>query len=292
MDRTVEAGAGGPGRVAGRVAVVTGASRGLGAGLAARFAEVGLGLGLCARREPEVPPTAGDGARVVTGAVDVTDPVAVDRFADAVVERLGRIDLWVNNAGLLAPIGPLRDVDPGVLRANIEVNVLGVLHGSATFARHVRSRPGGGMLVNVTSGATRDAGWAAYCAPSAVDHATRVALEEAGSGLRAFAGARGRDTGLQALIRATPPERFPGRPVPPDPEEGAQQPGLGGRPRPGPSTPRPTPRPCSGCRTSPAERMRAAAAGPRPPGLSPGGDHGPASSGRQTSRSGSQGRAG
>src|SRR5690606_28625940 len=93
MDRTVEAGAGGPGPgVAGRVAVVTGASRGLGAGLAARFAEVGLGLGLCARREPEVPPTAGDGARVVTGAVDVTDPVAVDRFADAVVERLGRID--------------------------------------------------------------------------------------------------------------------------------------------------------------------------------------------------------
>ena len=200
--------------MAGRVAVVTGASRGLGAGLAARFAEVGLGLGLCARREPEVPPTAGDGARVVTGAVDVTDPVAVDRFADAVVERLGRIDLWVNNAGLLGPVGPLREVDPGELRANIEVNVLGVLHGSATFARHVRSRPGGGMLVNVTSGAAtrRTRGWAAYCAAkAAVDHATRVvALEEAGSGLRAFAVAPGVvDTDMQALIRATPPERFP-----------------------------------------------------------------------------------
>src|SRR5690606_25929233 len=95
--------------------------------LAARFAEAGLALGLCARHEPPVPDGAAE--RAVTAAVDVTDPDAVDRFADAVVERLGRIDLWVNNAGLLAPIGPLRDVDPGELRANIEVNVLGVLHG-------------------------------------------------------------------------------------------------------------------------------------------------------------------
>ena len=44
--------------------------------------------------------------------MDVTDAAAVDRFAAAVVERFGRIDLWINNAGLLDPIGPLRDADP------------------------------------------------------------------------------------------------------------------------------------------------------------------------------------
>lgn len=209
--------------------VVTGASRGLGAGLAARFADVGLGLGLCARHEPAVPAEAEGGAdggpgpggepgplrdRVVTAAVDVTDPAAVDRFCDEVVGRLGRIDLWVNNAGLLAPIAPLRLADPAELRANIEANVLGVLYGSAAFARHVRARQGGGVVVNISSGAaTRPyEGWAAYCASkAAVDHATRVvAAEEAGGGLRAYAVAPGVvDTEMQAAIRATPVERFP-----------------------------------------------------------------------------------
>jgi len=241
MDRTVEGPAGGSGGRAGRpVAVVTGASRGLGAGLAARFAARGFGLGLCARHEPAAPPVppgsssgesatdvdgdaeaegdaVGRGAeasRVVTAAVDVTDPAAVDRFAAEVVARLGRIDLWVNNAGLLAPIAPLRDADPAELRANVEVNVLGVMYGSAAFARHVRSRPGGGVLVNISSGAATKAyeGWAAYCASkAAVDHLTRVvAIEEAEAGLRTFAVAPGVvDTEMQAAIRATPPERFP-----------------------------------------------------------------------------------
>jgi benzil reductase ((S)-benzoin forming) len=187
--------------------------------MAARLAARGWSLGLCARHEPDraVGDPAGGGRppdQIVTGAVDVADPEAVDRFAAAVVAGLGRIDLWVNNAGLLAPIGPLRAVDAGELRANIEVNVLGVLHGSATFARHVRSREGGGVLVNISSGAGATAyeGWAAYCASkAAVDHATRVvAAEEADAGLRAYAVAPGVvDTGMQAAIRATPAEQFP-----------------------------------------------------------------------------------
>lgn len=211
MDRTVRESA----AAAGRVAVITGASRGLGAGMAERLAEAGLGLGLCARHEPPVPATAGPaGVDVVTAAVDVTDPDAVDRFAVEVVGRLGRIDLWINNAGMLGPIGPLRDLDPGEVAANVAINVVGVLHGSAAFARHVRSRPGGGVLVNITSGAATNPyeGWSAYCASkAAVDQATRVvAAEEAGAGLRAHAVAPGVvDTEMQAQIRATPADRFP-----------------------------------------------------------------------------------
>ena len=107
--------------VSGRVAVVTGASRGLGAGLAVHFAASGMHLGLCARHRPVLAartrPTAQDG-RIepseppVTAAVDVTDRAALDAFAAAVVARYGRIDLWVNNAGLLGPIGPLAEADP------------------------------------------------------------------------------------------------------------------------------------------------------------------------------------
>jgi benzil reductase ((S)-benzoin forming) len=195
------------------VAVVTGASRGLGAGLAARFAEAGMRLGLCARTEPPVP----DGApadNVLTAVVDVTDPRGVDRFGASVAERFGRIDLWINNAGVLGPIVQLRDADMDELASVLDVNVLGVMNGSATFARHVRSRPGGGVLVNMTSGAAIHpyAGWAAYSASkAAADIATRVvAIEEADAGLHAYAVAPGVvDTDMQVLIRDTPSERFP-----------------------------------------------------------------------------------
>jgi benzil reductase ((S)-benzoin forming) len=199
------------------VAVITGASRGLGAGMAERFAARGLALGLCARHEPAgtaVADAVGGPTTVLTAAVDVTDAAAVERFCTDVVEAFGRIDLWVNNAGLVAPIAPLREAVPDELRANVAVNVLGVLYGSATFARHVRARPGDGTLINISSGAATRAyeGWAAYCASkAAVDHATRVvAAEEADAGLRAFAVAPGVvDTDMHALIRGTAAEQFP-----------------------------------------------------------------------------------
>jgi NAD(P)-dependent dehydrogenase (short-subunit alcohol dehydrogenase family) len=181
--------------------------------MAARFVEHGLHLGLCARTEPAVPAAASDGT-VVTAPVDVTDAAALDRFVGRVVDRLGRIDLWINNAGVLDPIGPLRDADPVAVADNIRINVTGVLLGSAAFTRHVRARPGGGVLVNVSSGAATNpyAGWGPYCASkAAVDQATRVlAIEEADAGLRAFAVAPGVvDTDMQAAIRATPADRFP-----------------------------------------------------------------------------------
>jgi benzil reductase ((S)-benzoin forming) len=193
------------------VAVVTGASRGLGAGMAEVFATDGLRLGLCARTMPPVPASAPD---TVVATVDVSDTAALDAFGASVVERLGRIDLWINNAGILEPVGPLATADPAALRRNVEVNVLGVFHGSAIFARHVRSRPGRGVLVNLVSGAaTRPyEGWAAYCASkAAVVMVTEVvAEEERRNGLEAFALAPGVvDTGMQALVRSTRPEEFP-----------------------------------------------------------------------------------
>jgi len=209
--------------VSGRVAVVTGASRGLGAGLAVHFAASGMHLGLCARHRPVLAartrPTALDG-RIepseppVTAAVDVTDRAALDAFAAAVVARYGRIDLWVNNAGLLGPSGPLAEADPDLIRRTVDVNVTGVLNGSAVFAAHVRSRPGPGALVNISSGAATKPyeGWAAYCATkAAVDQLTRVvALEEARHGLVAFALSPGLvDTDMQAAIRASDESAFP-----------------------------------------------------------------------------------
>ncbi len=211
--------------VTGRVAVVTGASRGLGAGLAVHFAGSGMHLGLCARHRPRLAartrPTA-QGGRIVSSeapvlsAVDVTDRDALARFADAVVGRFGRIDLWVNNAGLLGPIAPLALAEGAEVARALEVNVIGVANGSSVFAAHVRERPGRGVLVNISSGAATKPyeGWAAYCASkAAVDQLTRVvALEEARHDLSAYSVSPGLvDTEMQVAIRGADPAWFPER---------------------------------------------------------------------------------
>ena len=95
--------------LAGRTAVITGASRGLGAGLARSLPRAGPPARLCARSEPAL----ADGPDVVARRLDVRDPAAVAAFAAAVEARFGAIDLWINNAGLLEPIDPLRDVAAG-----------------------------------------------------------------------------------------------------------------------------------------------------------------------------------
>jgi NAD(P)-dependent dehydrogenase (short-subunit alcohol dehydrogenase family) len=178
--------------------------------MAATFAEHGLRLGLCARTRPIAPP----GAEAVTATVDVTDAEDVDRFGSMVIERFGRIDLWINNAGVLEPIDFLADADAGALAHHVDVNVKGVLFGSRTFARHVRERDGTGVLVNMSSGAARTIyeGMAVYCASkAAVDMATEVvAHEEAAHGLLAYAVAPGVvDTRMQSLMRETPVDRLP-----------------------------------------------------------------------------------
>ncbi|NEX15319.1 MAG: short-chain dehydrogenase [Halochromatium sp.] len=197
--------------LANKVALITGASRGLGAGLAKRFLEQGLRVAVCARTQPKL---EGDTAKLFSVAADVTDAEAMQQLSDAVVERFGRIDLWINNAGLLAPIGPLRDNDPAEFARHIQVNVVGVFNGSRAFIRHLRQRGGDGVLLNISSGAARNAyaGWSAYCAgKAAVDRMSEsIALEEADSGLRVHAVAPGIiDTDMQAMIRDCSPEQFP-----------------------------------------------------------------------------------
>ena len=192
------------------VVVITGASRGLGAGMAECFAGMGLKLGLCARHRPEAPA----GSEAFCEAVDVTDADAVAAFAEAVAQTLGPIDLWINNAGILEPIAPVREIDSARFQQLLTINVLGVFNGSCTFVQHRRNHGGGGVLVNISSGAALRgvAGWSAYCASkAAVDRLSEaLALEEAGVGIRVLAVAPGVvDTEMQSTIRATTEENFP-----------------------------------------------------------------------------------
>lgn len=169
-----------------------------------------MNIAVCARSAPQL--DASDA--ILSMAADVSDAEAVQQFADKSVERFGKIDLWINNAGLLEPVAPLRNCSSDEVQKHINVNIMGVFHGTKAFINHVRSREGEGVLINISSGASTSAyaGWGAYCAgKAAVDMLTEVAhIEEEESGLRAYSVAPGIiDTDMQELIRSKSAEDFP-----------------------------------------------------------------------------------
>ena len=197
-------------KFASRTAVITGASRGIGAGLAQHFTERGLNLGLCSRSEPAL----ASSDTTLSRRVDVRNEADVKRFAEDVSKQFGSIDLWINNAGVLAPMAPIRNVSADAFREHIDINLAGVFLGSQAYIHHVRETGAGGVLINISSGAAWGgyAGWGAYCAGKAgVALLTQcIALEEEAAGLRAHAVAPGVvDTDMQAMIRDASEEDFP-----------------------------------------------------------------------------------
>ena len=166
----------------GKVVVVTGASRGLGAALVQEALSAGARVGACSRGPIPAVCEASD-ERSVARQLDVRDADALAGFVSQVRSALGPVDLWVNNAGVLGPVEPLRVSQPDALAAAVMTNVLGVMLGCQQFARLCREEQHRGVLLNISSGAARRAyaGWAAYCASkAAVDRLSEVmALEEA-----------------------------------------------------------------------------------------------------------------
>ena len=175
----------------GKVAVVTGASRGIGAATARVLAELGAKVVLTARTAEAIEAVAAE--IVDTGGEALAHPADVTRFADveAVVavatERFGRLDILVNNAGAIEPIARLADSDPAAWATAFDVNAKGVYHGlRAAIPAMLTS--GGGVVVNISSGAAVNAleGWSHYCAGKAAAlMLTRAAHKEYGeAGIR------------------------------------------------------------------------------------------------------------
>lgn len=161
-----------------RVAVVTGASKGLGAALASWLLAHGYAVGVCARSTPKIQGGLGR-------SVDVADAEGLRSFAEEVVFKLGRIDLWINNAGILGPVGPLRGTDQVLWDRTVAVNLIGVANGTRAFLG-TRARPKA-ILVNIASrvAITPAAGLSAYSATKAavVALSACVAKEEQDDGL-------------------------------------------------------------------------------------------------------------
>jgi NADP-dependent 3-hydroxy acid dehydrogenase YdfG len=139
--------------IQGKVVAVTGASSGIGAATARHLASLGATVVLGARRTDRLDQlvaeiTAAGGTAVAT-RVDVTEPADLRALVDTAVERYGRLDVLVGNAGI-AKIGPMADLDVAGWSAMIDVNVNGILHGIAA-ALPVFRRQGSGHLVTVVS---------------------------------------------------------------------------------------------------------------------------------------------
>ena len=172
----------------GDVALVTGASRGIGRAVAETLAAAGYAVGLCARSEgvDAVAESLRDsGARARAWRVDAADTEAVRSFVGEAAAHFGRVDVLVNNAGLNRA-GALSETDPDDLDAMFRVNVRGTFVAMQAAAEHM-VRQGGGRIVNVASWVARSPapGFLGYSASkAAVMSLTRgAALELAGAGV-------------------------------------------------------------------------------------------------------------
>ncbi|MFE9579608.1 SDR family oxidoreductase [Nocardia sp. NPDC006044] len=139
--------------IEGKVVAITGASSGIGEATARHLASLGAIVALGARRterlERVVAQIEADGGAAVATRVDVTERGDLQSLVGLAVERFGRLDVLVGNAGI-SKIGPVDDLDVEGWSAMIDVNVKGILHGIAA-ALPVFRRQGSGHLVTVVS---------------------------------------------------------------------------------------------------------------------------------------------
>ena len=140
----------------GQVAIVTGAGRGLGRATALALARARARVGVVARSEEQLAETVRGvteaGGEALAVVVDVCDAAAVERMARQVERTLGPVDLLVNNAGTMGPLGPIWEADPGDWWHSIEVNLRGpYLCSRALLPGMIERRHG--RIINVSTGA-------------------------------------------------------------------------------------------------------------------------------------------
>lgn len=164
--------------IEGKVIVVTGASSGLGEASARLLASQGACVVLGARRVDRIQSLAteltGGGGNAIAVATDVTDCEQVGRLVAAAVQAYGRIDVMINNAGLM-PQAPLERLRIDEWDRMVDVNIKGVLYGIAAALPHMQ-RQKAGHIINVSSVAGHKVG-PGYAVYAATKHAVRALSE-------------------------------------------------------------------------------------------------------------------
>ena len=153
--------------MSGKIVIVTGGTQGVGRGISQRFLELGAEVVVCSRREPELLPASGS-RRAVFVATDVRDMEQIDRAVALAVERFGRIDVLVNNAGG-SPPAEAATASPRFSAAVITLNLIAPLNFAQRANAVMQRQETGGSIVNIASvsGMRPSPGTAAYGAAKA-----------------------------------------------------------------------------------------------------------------------------
>lgn len=191
----------------GKVVAITGASAGIGEAAARVFAGAGARVVLLARGADRIAALAADLGGMALPC-DVSDWASVQAAVGHIAATQGRLDVLINNAGVIEPISALSDADPVDWGRAIDINLKGVFHGMRAAIPVMRAQEGGGTVLTLSSGAAQNPyeGWSAYCAAKAgAQMLTRmVHLEEAAHGIRAIGLSPGTvRTAMQVAIKAS-----------------------------------------------------------------------------------------
>jgi NAD(P)-dependent dehydrogenase (short-subunit alcohol dehydrogenase family) len=197
--------------LAGKTVVVTGAGRGIGAATTLQL--LNAKAAVLALVQPESEPDARlgnlpavDAERLRIVPVDIRSTAAVNGAVAEAMQHFGHLDVLINNAGVIRPIGLIGDVDPDEWAEVLAVNAGGAMRCTSALLPMLLERRG--TIVNMSSGAAYRAleGWSAYCASKAalVMLSRAIDLEYRARGLRVFSlGIPPTDTAMQGAIRAS-----------------------------------------------------------------------------------------
>ena len=156
-------------KLTGQSVLITGASRGIGEAAARAFAKAGAKVMMAVRSTAEIERIAaeiGGGAQAI--ACDVADFAQVKAAVDATLAAFNRLDVFIGNAGVIGPLGPLEEADPKEWGQVIDINLKGVFNGMKAAAP-VMLAQGSGTIITISSGAAHNAvdGWSTYCSSKA-----------------------------------------------------------------------------------------------------------------------------
>ncbi len=148
-----------------KTVVITGSGRGFGKVLAQAFQKEGAQTVLSSN-EPEILAAAAQELNCPAMAADVTKEEDVQKLAAFAVEKFGRIDIWVNNAGIRVPHSPIEEIDFAAMKKMTDINLFGLAYGSKAALIQMKKQPEKGTIINIISKIIFNdyPGSAAYCA--------------------------------------------------------------------------------------------------------------------------------